>query len=201
MQHTANQLQQWVREPNLGVKSFAKSLLSLSRSICLPYQGVLLGSSSNPQEGLVLCAESCSRYCSNRKCCCHCQSLCFKNQCVYKVRESIEPIVECARKRATITKISRNPALVGMEIRALQDDENRRLRHQLARVILFGAIEKDGAILPDDAMGGDQIRKVVEIMDKPISKALQSGVATVELELWQVHAEHISKVYEKGRKG
>ena len=90
---------------------------------------------------------------------------------------------------------------MAMEIRTLQDDENRRLRHQLARVILFGAIVKDGAILPDNAMGGDQIRTVVEIMDKPISKALQSGVATVELELWQVHAEHISKVYEKGRKG
>jgi hypothetical protein len=72
-----------------------------------------------------------------------------------------------------------------MEIHAVQDDENRRLRHQLARVVLFGAIEKDGAFFPDDAMGGDQIRKVVEIIDEPISKALQSGVATVELELWQ----------------
>jgi hypothetical protein len=47
-----------------------------------------------------------------------------------------------------------------MEIHAVRDDENRRLRHQLARVDLFGAIEKDSAIFPDDAMGGDQIRKV-----------------------------------------
>jgi hypothetical protein len=60
-------------------------------------------------------------------------------------------------------------------------------------VVLFGAIEKDGAILPDDAMGGDQIRKVAEIMDEPISKALQSGVATVELELWQAQSTGTGK--------
>jgi hypothetical protein len=36
MQHTGNQLQQWAKEPDLGVKSFASSILSTSRSICLP---------------------------------------------------------------------------------------------------------------------------------------------------------------------
>jgi hypothetical protein len=48
---------------------------------------------------------------------------------------------------------------------------------------------------------GNQIRKVIEIMDGPISKVLQSGgVATVELDLWRVHAEHISKVCGDGGK-
>ncbi len=42
MQHTVNQLQQWVKEPDLGVKSFASSILLTSRSICLPYQGMVL---------------------------------------------------------------------------------------------------------------------------------------------------------------
>ena len=37
-------------------------------------------------------------------------------------------------------------------------------------------------------------------MDGPISKVLQSGVATVELELWRVHAEHIKKVCVDGGK-
>ena len=37
-------------------------------------------------------------------------------------------------------------------------------------------------------------------MDGPISKVLQSGVATVELELWRVHAEHIKKVCGDGGK-
>jgi hypothetical protein len=38
-------------------------------------------------------------------------------------------------------------------------------------------------------------------MDGPISKVLQSGgVATVELDLWRVHAEHISKVCGDGGK-
>ena len=61
-------------------------------------------------------------------------------------------------------------------------DENRCLRCQLARVVLFEAIEKDGAILTK-GIEADQIRKDVENMDGPISKVLQSGVATVELEL------------------
>ncbi len=71
-------------------------------------------------------------------------------------------------------------------------EEIRRLRCELARVVLFDAMEKDGAIFPEGTKG-DQIRKVVEIMDGPISKVLQSSVATVELELWRVHAEHIKK--------
>jgi hypothetical protein len=35
MQHTGNQLQRWAKEPDLGVKSFASSILLTSRSICL----------------------------------------------------------------------------------------------------------------------------------------------------------------------
>ncbi len=58
---------------------------------------------------------------------------------------------------------------------------------------------KDGAILPKGAKG-DQIRKVVKFMDGPISKILPSGLATVELELWRVHAENISKVCSDGGK-
>jgi len=59
MEHTANQLRQWASEPDLGVKSFAKSILSTSRSICVPYQGVLLDRLINPREGFVFRAESC----------------------------------------------------------------------------------------------------------------------------------------------
>jgi hypothetical protein len=66
-------------------------------------------------------------------------------------------------------------------------------------VVLLNAIEEDGAILPVGAKG-NQIRKVVEIMDGTISKVLQSGGATVELELWRVHAEHIKKVSDDGGK-
>ena len=91
-----------------------------------------------------------------------------------------------------------NPVLVAMEIRMARE-EIRCLRCELACVVLFDAMEKDGAIFLEGTKG-DQIRKVVKIMDDPISKVLQSGVATVELELWQVHAEHIKKVCGDGGK-
>jgi hypothetical protein len=51
MQHTANQLQQWAKVPNFGVNSFTCSLLLASRSICLPYQGVVLNRMCNLNEG------------------------------------------------------------------------------------------------------------------------------------------------------
>jgi hypothetical protein len=49
MHHTANKLQQWAMESDLGVKSFADSILSTSRSICLPYHGALLNRAHNPR--------------------------------------------------------------------------------------------------------------------------------------------------------
>ncbi len=88
-----------------------------------------------------------------------------------KVRGCIEPVVECSGKQATITKILRNPALAATEIHTIRD-ENRCLRCQLAHVVLFDAIENNDAIFPEGAEG-DQIRKVVEIMDWTISKVLQ----------------------------
>jgi hypothetical protein len=39
MQHTVNQLQQWAKEPDLGVRSFASSILLTSWSICQPKPG------------------------------------------------------------------------------------------------------------------------------------------------------------------
>jgi hypothetical protein len=196
LEHTANQLWQWAREPDFGVKSFADSILLTSQSICMPYQGIILGSTSNPREGFVFRAESCSRNCIKGTRCSHCASKI--KSVVSKVRQSVESIVECSGKRATISNILRNLALVAMEICTIQD-ENRHLHCWLARVVLFNAIAKDGAIFPKGAEG-DQIRKVIEIIDGLINKLLQLSVATVELELWKVHAEHISKICGNGKK-
>ena len=67
-------------------------------------------------------------------------------------------------------------------------------------MVLLDAIDKDGAILPE-GIEGDQIRKVVKVMDGPISKVLQSHpTSSVELALWKVQAEHISKVSNDGGK-
>ncbi len=41
---------------------------------------------------------------------------------------------------------------------------------------------------------GNQLRQAVGIMGGPISQALQSGAAPMELELWQLHTKHITKV-------
>jgi hypothetical protein len=116
-----------------------------------------------------------------------------------KVRGCIEPVVKRIGKQASIAKISRNPALAATEISTIRD-ENRRLCRQHVRVVLLDAIDKDGAILPK-GIEDDQIRKVVEVMDGPISKVLHSHpTSSVELALWKEHAKHISKVSNDGGK-
>ena len=100
---------------------------------------------SNPREGFVFHAESCSRNCSNGKQCSHCA---LKTNVGNKVRESVQDIVEGAGKQgkqAMITNILSNPVFVAMEI-CMAREEIRRLRCELARVVLFDAMEKDGAI-------------------------------------------------------
>ena len=61
------------------------------------------------------------------------------------------------------------------------------------------AMEKDGAVFPDGAEG-DRIRKVVNIINGPISDALCLNSATEGLEIWQIHSEHISKVSSDGKR-
>jgi hypothetical protein len=72
-------------------------------------------------------------------------------------------------------------------------EEIRRLCHQLACTVLSEAIQNDGTVVPEGTKG-NQLRQAVGIMDSPISKVLQSGAALVELELWQLHTEHITNV-------
>ncbi len=89
--------------------------------------------------------------------------------------------------------------MAAMKIRKICK-ENRRLHRELARTVLQEAIEKDDAVLLDGP-SGDRIRWAVGIMDGPVTKALQLGAALEALELWQVHTEHINKVFKNGGKG
>jgi len=76
----------------------------------------------------------------------------------------------------------------------------RCLHRERVWTVLQKAIEKDGAVLLDGAVG-EQIRWAVGIMDGPVTEALQLGAAPEALEIWRVHTEHINRVLENGRKG
>ena len=134
------------------MKSFASSIsipiLSTSRSICLPYQGMVLDRTSNSREGFVFRAKSCSGICSGQRFnsglqCSFCDS---QKKCgSEKIRQSIKPSTGCVGKRANKQKISLKPAMAAMEISKICE-ENRRLHRELARTVLQEAIEKDGAV-------------------------------------------------------
>ena len=150
----------------------------MSWSICIPYQGVLLDRTSDPREGFVFRAKSCSGKCSNGKRCSHCV---LKINVGNKVRESVESsFVDCAGKQASLTKILSNPEMAAMEIR-IALEEIRRLHRELAWTVLQKAIGKDGAVLPE-GRAGNQIRWAVGSMNGPITKALQLGAAQEALD-------------------
>jgi len=149
MQHTVNQLQQWAKEPDLGVKSFASSLLLTSQSICLPYQGMVLDRTSNSSAGFIFRAESCSGICSGQRFnsglqCSFCDSQ--KKWGSEKIRQLIKPSTGFVGKQAMIQKISMNPAMAAMEISKICE-ENRRLRHELAWTVgwVVGMATSDAA--------------------------------------------------------
>jgi hypothetical protein len=113
MQHTANHFQQWAREPNFGVKSFAHSILSTSQSVCLPYQGVILDWMSDPWEGFIFCAESCGGDCINWPR----YSYCVSNINVKKkINNPMIPLSSAPGSRQQYQKKSMNTDLAGMEI-------------------------------------------------------------------------------------
>ena len=57
-------------------------------------------------------------------------------------------------------------------------EENRRLRCELARVVLFEAMEKDGAIFPEGTEG-DQIRKVVRDLPTCLVEIINSNLLLI----------------------
>jgi len=71
-----------------------------------------------------------------------------KSTCLTKFKGALNLLSSASGNRP-------NPALAATEISTIRD-ENRRLRRQLARVVLLDAIDMDGAILPE-GIEGDQI--------------------------------------------
>jgi hypothetical protein len=84
-----------------------------------------------------------------------------------------------------------NPVLAETEIRVLCKE-----KHQLVmKSIVDGEIAKNGVTAPNDD-STERVQNSINIMDDTISSALEKGGLPVEAEIWQIHAEHINKVYQ-----
>jgi hypothetical protein len=189
-QHTVQQLGEMARDPNTGLKRFAHLALAKARDLCLPYCGMLVERADDPRHGFVFRSQPCSRVCSSGTCCSDCAS-----------QTLIEPDIHWhAEKSATIQKITNNPILAAMEIQLLCE-EIRSLHCQFAQKVLLDELGKHGTDLSDGATPGNQIRRAIGLMDRPITEALEKGSAPEVLELWHLHSEHISQVYDNGGKG
>jgi hypothetical protein len=51
LQNTARKFTDWARKLDFGLADFMKSILSTTRDICLPFNGMIMGRASNPQDG------------------------------------------------------------------------------------------------------------------------------------------------------
>jgi hypothetical protein len=75
-----------------------------------------------------------------------------------------------------------------MEIQLLRE-EIRSLHRQFAQKVLLDKLGKHGTDLSDGATPGNQIRRAIGLMGRPITEALEKGSAPEALELWRLHSE------------
>jgi hypothetical protein len=95
-----------------------------------------------------------------------------------ELKKSIKlDIHQGAEKSATIQKIANNLILAATEIRLLRE-EIRSLHRQFAQTVLSDEYGKHGTGLSDGATSGNQIRRAIGLMDRPITKALLLGHVT-----------------------
>jgi hypothetical protein len=202
LQNTARKFTDWARKLDFGLADFMKSILSTTRDICLPFNGMIMGRASNPQDGFTFRAESCNGDCqgsANQRC-----SVCVaqrRNKAKQINKVQISASSERPGLRATIANISANPDLSAIEIRECRM-KIRKLEREAAAAtkVLLNELATSGRTVPDDA-SGKRIRDAVNIMDGTISDELKKSGATVEAEIWRIHTQHINKVYEQGGKG
>ena len=201
LRNTANKFTEWARKPDFGLSEFISSILSTTRDICLPFNGMIMGRASNPQDGFTFRAESCNGDCqgsANQRC-----SVCVaqrRKKAKHIKNVQISANSERPGLRATIAKISANPDLSATEIREARITIKKLERELAATRVLQDELATSGQTVPNDA-AGKRIRDAVNIMDGTISRALESSGATVEAEIWRIHTQHINKVYEQGGKG
>lgn len=109
LRNTANKFTDWARQPDFGLADFLKSILSTTRDICLPFNGIIMGRASNPQDGFTFRTESCNGDCqgsANQRC-----SVCAaqrRKKAKHIKNVQISTNSERPGLRATIAKISAN---------------------------------------------------------------------------------------------
>ena len=200
LRHTASEVLKWVQHPDKGVAAFMNSIFATSKALCLPFYGLTVERAENPAEGFIFRRQECCEACDgNHQCCSACLSK--RKNSKKEIKRLAMPPAECPGKRATIHNISNNPTWAAAEIRTLRETK-RRLERQLAiKQLLVKELAENGKVVPNDETAKG-IRSAIDIMDRPITEALESnGVTTVESEIWRIHAEHIRKVYDQGGKG
>lgn len=149
--HTGHEILRMARNADGGLKEFLASVLSKSRSICLPYCGVILHQAQNSEEGYIFRAETCDGGCpmigGRLQSCPTCLSR--KSSTLANIRKlSNKSVMERAKECTTIKTISMNPELSAIEIKTLRA-QVKRLERQVAERVLACDMQE----VPDAATG------------------------------------------------
>ena len=201
MLHTGRELLKWSAEADAGVKSFSSSILSSSRSLLLPYYGMLVERAMTAANGFVFSAADCAtqmiKTCAANEAprCDACAGKQKKGK-VYIAKQH-KPRVELADRKTNIRYIAGNPELAEMEIRFLRGYIDK-LKRENAKKVFVSDLEKIGIKLKGKRLA--RVVKAVDMMDGEIVKRLEESGDTEHLELWQIHREHLNATYEKGGK-
>lgn len=112
--NTANTLLNWACQPDFGARSFAYSCLATSRSLFLPYYGLVMGRAAAAalQDGYVFHKEGCNHHSTDGKSrCSTCAAACKSAPC--NVRKAHNPRVERAHPKTNIKLINCKQSTVG----------------------------------------------------------------------------------------
>ena len=84
--NTAQKLGEMARDPDAGLRKFAKSTLAQSWDMCLPFYGVLMCRADNPSNGFVFWSLNCSGDCSPGTRCSSCASWIVRQEIKFSIK-------------------------------------------------------------------------------------------------------------------
>ncbi|EJK46778.1 hypothetical protein THAOC_34538 [Thalassiosira oceanica] len=200
LSHTAKKLMDWSREEDGGAASFKSSELASSQRVVLPFNGVDVKRADDPSEGFVLacldCLETKEMTSSDRTD--RCQTCVLNRKSIQKnFNKMIGSSEGRPHKNTNMRYVVLDPTVAQLEIAGLRDDV-KILRRRLAMAQLDRELEQQGRELSEAELA--RVKKALDKANGEIEKHLSEPGNEEELELWQIHYEHIKAQAANGGK-
>lgn len=121
-----------------------------------------------------------------------------KKHAEWDISRKFNPRSEVADRSTTVLNIAKNSTMAKLEIE-FQRAENKRLRKQLARIVLDNDMKKERVLVSRGE--GKKIRQAVHIMSDTIVSELEKSGEPEACDLWLHHRDRINQHFENTNGG